>query len=128
MRRAIVTLVGAALAIAGWTMMRAGPAAAAGDHAALVALSEEFQRVRRPPPVRGLPDYSADALAARRRSLADARGRLTALDPQSWPVSDRVDYLLVRAQIDAVDFDFRVMRPWSRDPGLYLDAVKRLPF
>ena len=30
--------------------------------------------------------------------------------------------------MDALDFDHRLVRPWSRDPGLYLDAFRRTPF
>lgn len=104
------------------------PVRAAGDYAALVALSQEFQPIRRAKIVRGLPDYSPEALAEQRDTLKRLRARLDAIDPHAWPVSQQVDYLLVRAAMNALDFDHRVMRPWSRDPGLYLDTVRRIPF
>ena len=39
----------------------------------------------------------------------------------------RVDWLLVRAQIDGADFELRVTRPWARDPGLAVDLARRVP-
>jgi len=51
--------------------------------------------------------------------LDKLRGRLAAFDTSSWPIPQRVDYLLVRAEMNGLDFEHRVIRPWSRDPGFY---------
>ena len=101
---------------------------AVGDYATLTAIHQEFQTIRRPTITVGVPEYSSAGLSAQRNALRQLRARLDAIDPHSWPVPQQVDYLLVRANMDALDFDHRIMRPWSRDPALYLDAVRRTPF
>ncbi len=103
-------------------------AAGAGDYAALTAVHQEFQTIRRPKITAGVPDYSPPGLSAQLETLRLLRARLDAIAPHAWPVPQQVDYLLVRANMDALDFDHRVMRPWSRDPAVYLDAVRRTPF
>ena len=99
---------------------------AAGDYATLTAIHQEFQT--RPTITAGVPEYSPADLSAQRNALRQLGARLDAIDPHSWPVPQQVDDLLVRANMDALDFDHRIMRPWSRDPALYLDAVGRTPF
>ncbi len=98
------------------------------DHAELVALYEEFSRARRVPRLDGVPDYSAAAIASRREALRDIRRRFDEIDAERWDVADRIDYLLVRSQLDAEAFLYRVTRPWARDPGMAVDQVRRTPY
>jgi len=35
---------------------------------------------------------------------------------------------LVRTELNDLDFDYRVVRPWSRDPSFYLDFFATLPY
>ena len=56
----------------------------------------------------------------RYRGLKTYQNRLAAIDPGSWPVSEQVDYHLVRAEMNGLEFLHRVLRPWSRDPYFYL--------
>ena len=46
--------------------------------------------------------------------------RLAAIDSTQWPVEQRIDYELVRAQMNGLDFDIRVLQPWARDPAFYM--------
>jgi hypothetical protein len=105
-----------------------GLAQGAGSYQQLVRLNEEFVMLRQPTTVEGLPDYSASAVAAQKQALEGLGTRLQALDSAGWPISQRVDYQLVRASLAGMDFDHRVVRPWARDPGLYVDAVRRVPY
>ena len=104
------------------------PQQPAADHAALVALYDELVTARRVPMVDGVRDDSSAAVAARRDDLAGIRARFDRIDASRWEVSQRVDYLLVRAQLDAEDFLYRVTRPWARDPGLAVDGVRRTAY
>ncbi len=88
-------------------------------HDDLVALFEDWRTFQRPRPNAGVPDYSAQAMAAQRRELADYQRRLAAMDPSGWPVSQQVDHHLVRAELNGLDFDHRVRRPWARNPAFY---------
>lgn len=99
----------------------AGPApAVAGDgYAELVSLFEEFRDFVPPKMLDGVPDYSVAAMAAHERDLAGFRKRLAAIDDSEWPISQRVDYMLVLAEMRGLEFQHVVMRPWERDPAFY---------
>lgn len=104
---AVVTIPGPALAQAG------------SSHAQLVDLFAEWHTFVHPRIVRGVPDYSAEAMAAKAVRLADFRKRLAAIDPAGWNASQRNDYRFVEAEMNGLDFFLRVLKPWSRDPGFY---------
>ncbi len=57
-----------------------------------------------------------------RLGLKQLQGRLAAMDISAWPVSQQVDYHLVRAEMNGLEFYHRVLRPWSRDPCFYLPS------
>ncbi len=75
----------------------------------------------------GVPDYSDAIMQVSRAKLDELGRRLDAFDSRTWPRAQRVDHLLVLAQWRNYDFEHRVMRPWKRDPGFYVDQLQRLP-
>ncbi|MCH7474027.1 MAG: DUF885 family protein, partial [Gemmatimonadetes bacterium] len=85
----------------------------------LVTLFEEWRAFEQPEFVDGVPDYSAQAMAAQHRELAGYQRRLAAIDPTGWPVAQQVDHHLVEAEMNGLDFDHRVRRPWARNPAFY---------
>ena len=70
--------------------------------------------------VGGVPDYGAAAMAAQQREIAAYRKRLAAIDPAGWPIPQQVDYHVVRAELNGLDFDHRVLKPWANNPGFYV--------
>lgn len=93
---------------------------AAAGHDGLAALFAEWREFESPAFVDGVPDYSAGAMAAQHDALPAWRARLDALDPGGWPVADQIDWHLVRAEMNGLDFDHRVRRPWERNPAFYV--------
>lgn len=91
-----------------------------GTHEQLVELFREWRDFERPAFVDGVPDYTSDAMAAQQEALPTWFERLDALSPEGWPVEDQVDWHLVRAEMNGLDFDHRVRRPWARDPAFYV--------
>jgi hypothetical protein len=89
-----------------------------GDQA-LVELFGEWRTFERPPLRDGAPDYTAATFERRHRELADLKARLRAIDPSSWPVARQVDYRIVLAEMNGLDFYIRVLKPWARDPAFY---------
>lgn len=85
----------------------------------LVTLFGDWRIFQEPGRVDGVPDYSAEAMASQHRKLSDFQHRLTRFDPVTWTVSQKIDYLLVSAEMNGLDFDHRVRRPWARDPAFY---------
>ena len=98
----------------------AGQAQGSSSYAGLVRLFSDWRAFQQPRVVNGVPDYSASAMAAQHRQLSDYQQRLTAIDPSAWPVPQQVDHHLVRAEMNGLDFDHRVLRPWARDPSFYV--------
>ena len=117
------TLIGALL-----IAITAPAAAQGGDYKTLIALHTEFQELKKPKVTAGVPDYSARAMEARNLKLLALRRRLDAMNPKAWPVAEQVDYRLVRVQMDALEFEHRVLRPWSRDPGFYVDLLRPVAY
>jgi hypothetical protein len=66
-----------------------------------------------------VPDYTVATFARRHEELQRYRDHLTAIDPSSWPVEQQVDWHLVRAEINGLDFYIDVLKPWARDPAFY---------
>ncbi len=91
-----------------------------GSHADLVRLFEEWRAFEMPDFVDGVPDYTAAAMARQRAELPRWRARLDALAPEGWSVAEQIDWHLVRAEMNGLDFDHRVRRPWARDPAFYV--------
>ena len=89
------------------------------DYQDLVSLFEEFLKFERPALREGAPDYTAATLARKRAQLKTFQSRLEAIDPAGWPVEHQVDHALVRAVMNGLDFDLRVLQPWARDPAFY---------
>lgn len=118
----------AAVAVAGWLWQRPVQAQPATSYDALVKLYDDMRASQRPADVKGVPDYSATAVQARRKALDDFGRSLDAFDSGAWPRSQRVDHLVVLAQWRTLDFELRVLKPWTRDPNLYVDMLGRVPF
>ena len=85
----------------------------------LLPLWKEFREFQKPKVPAGVPDYTAAAMAVQKSRVKEFQDRLAAIDPKGWPIPKRVDYEIVRAEMNGLEFDHRVLRPWSRMPGFY---------
>lgn len=93
--------------------------AMAASHADLVELFEDWRVFESPPLFEGVPDYRAQTNRQRAAELKDWQARLNAMDISSWPIPEQIDWHLVRAEMNGMEFYFRVLRPWERDPAFY---------
>jgi len=87
----------------------------------LVKLFQQWREFEHPVMKNNIPDYSASAMAAKAAALPRWRKRLDAIDPKSWPIEQQNDYKLVKAEMNGLDFNLRVLRPWARDPAFYVN-------
>ncbi len=97
----------------------------ADTHAELVQLFEEFREFVKPSVTDGVPDYTQAAMNEHRASLSGFQDRLSEMDVSAWPVSEQVDYQVVRAEMNGLDFYHRVLQPWFHNPGFY--GTQRIP-
>jgi hypothetical protein len=89
----------------------------------LVQLFEDWREFQQPVFRDGVPDYSAPGMERQYQELPKYQQRLAAIDTSGWPVEKQIDGLLVGAEMNGLDFDHRVLRPWVRDPGFYAMVV-----
>jgi hypothetical protein len=103
------------------------PAAGGNSYDDLVRLFREWREFVNPKVVAGVPDYSPEAMKAQREKLPSYQKRLADIDCSRWPVAQRVDYHIVRAEMNGLEFDHRVLRPWSRMPSFYVFVTDSQP-
>lgn len=94
-------------------------APAQGNHDELLRLFAEWREFEKPPLLDGAPDYTAETFARRYQGFMQLRNRLQRLDWRAWPVPQRIDWHIVRAEMNGYDFNHRVLQPWTRDPAFY---------
>ena len=113
-----------------------------GSHDDLVALYQEFLEFSDPErasgdrpnrdiagsPAEVYPDYGEAAVERRRETMRSLQDRLEDMAVVDWDLDQQVDYLAVRSRFDQFDFTLNVSRPWSRDPGFYVDQMLRITF
>ncbi len=88
-------------------------------HDDLQILFEDWREFESPPLLDGAPDYTAQTTARRHLELKTYQSRLMSFDIGEWPVAQQVDWHLLRAEMNGMDFNIRVLKPWVRDPAYY---------
>jgi len=117
---AAVFIFFAILTIAFYTPGREKAAqASCSQYEDLIKLFKEWREFQKPKVQNGVPDYSAVAMKEQFQRLKTFQQRLSAIDCKAWSVSQQIDYHLVCAEMNGLEFDHRVLRPWSRDPCFY---------
>ena len=91
----------------------------AKDYSDLLSLFKDFRILQVLPKKGNIPDYSYDSMNIQYEKLKSFQKKLALIDTSGWPIKDQVDYYLVKAEMNGLDFYHRVLRPWSRDPCFY---------
>jgi len=86
----------------------------------LVTLFHEWRQFQSPEMIDGVPDYTAASMKQQQSELSKWQARLNAFDTTGWPIKHQVDWYLVWAEMNGLEFDHRVVRPWERDPAFYV--------
>lgn len=82
---------------------------------------DDIPRIERP--AGWLPDWSRDAIAARRAALAGFKRRHRAIDASTWPVPRQVDYRLIGSALARVTWELDGAPAWRRDPSFYVQQA-----
>src|SRR3954465_12384611 len=75
-----------------------------------------------------LTDYSEAAVQMRRTHVKDLLARVQAMKTESWAKDDRIDWVLLRAQLERTAFFDRVMNFVETDPQTYVDECSNSIF
>ncbi|WP_340588655.1 DUF885 family protein [Erythrobacter alti] len=119
------------------TLAVAVPAHAQEDYEDLLVLHEELREYMVPGFTNAVvldsgarigEAYANMLMVEKLAGLEDFEARLGAMEVESWPRSEQVDFLTVRALLNGYRFNLEVLRPWKRDPGFYLDPLMRVAF
>ena len=89
------------------------------DYQKLVELFNEWREFESPPLLNGAPDYTANRFKEDRKAFRDLQKRLNKINIDSWAVPQQIDWHVVRAEMNGYDFNYRVLKPWERDPAFY---------
>jgi uncharacterized protein (DUF885 family) len=114
----IVFLLLAPLRCISAATVTAGPA----GYEDLVKLFKQWREFERPVMKGNIPDYTAAAMQAKAAALPEWSRRLETIDTKGWAIGQINDYKLVKAEMNGLDFNLRVLRPWARDPSFYVSV------
>lgn len=85
----------------------------------LVELFKSWREFQKPILKEGVPDYSVAAMKQQHAELKSWQQKLQNFDTTNWPINHQVDWYIIYAEMNGLDFDHRVLRTWERDPAFY---------
>jgi len=85
----------------------------------LVALFKGWRATETPEFFEGAPDYRKNSMKTRYDEVMQLRDQLLSIDTTGWSIPNKVDWMIVWAEMNGFDFNYRVLRPWERDPAFY---------
>ena len=89
------------------------------SHEELEKLFVEWREFETPPFKDGAPDYTRATFQKRHTEYKRLRSQLENIDTAGWSIPDRVDWMIVWAEMNGYDFNTRILKPWERDPAFY---------
>ncbi|MFD2099776.1 hypothetical protein [Flagellimonas iocasae] len=85
----------------------------------LVSLFKEWRTFENPPLLDGAPDYTAATFEKRWPNFKELQSKLQSIDTTNWSVENKVDWMVVWAEMNGYDFYHHILKPWERDPAFY---------
>ncbi|MES2650068.1 MAG: hypothetical protein V4717_24540 [Bacteroidota bacterium] len=89
------------------------------SYESLLQLSKELKQLESTSLSNGIPDYRAKTMAAIQQKLVQIKTRHAKIDTTTFTLEQKVNYVLVLAEINALDYNCRILKPWFRDPSFY---------
>lgn len=85
----------------------------------LIQLFEDWRSFEQPPLQNGIPDYSQTSFDKRWPQFQALKTRLENLPKEQWPTSQQIDWHILWAEMNGYIFNYKVLKPWERDPAFY---------
>lgn len=85
----------------------------------LTSLFSDWRAFENPPKLNGAPDYTASTFDARWDDFLSLRSRLDNMDTTDWEINQKVDWMVVWAEMNGYEFNYKTLKPWVRDPAYY---------
>ena len=91
----------------------------ASSYVDLEKLFLDWRNFENPPLLNGAPDYTKSQFKKSQNTFNSLKNRLINMDTSKWSVYQKVDWQIILAEMNGYDFNFRVLKPWERDPAFY---------
>jgi len=85
----------------------------------LVHLFNDWRSFEAPPLKNGAPDYSQSTFDQRWSSFLVLKSNLEAMPKDEWSISQQADWHILWAEMNGYIFNYKVLKPWQRDPSFY---------
>ena len=85
----------------------------------LIKLFNDWRSFEQPPLQNGIPDYSQTSFDKRWPQFQALKTRLENLPKEQWPTSQQIDWHILWAEMNGYIFNYKVLKPWERDPAFY---------
>lgn len=85
----------------------------------LEILFTDWRQFETPPLNNGAPDYSVETFRNRMPEFRKLRDRLNEIDKSKLDIKSKIDWTIIWAEMNGFEFNFRVLKPWERDPAYY---------
>ena len=82
-------------------------------------LFTDWRSFENPAIYNGAPDYRKSQLIDSQKEYESLKTRLYEIDTTKWPFQYQVDWNIVLAEMNGYDFNYRILKPWERDPAFY---------
>ena len=85
----------------------------------LVSLFHAWRSFEVPPVQNGSPDYSQETFDLRWDAFLELKAKLDGMKKDNWSVSQQVNWHILWAEMNGYIFNYKVLKPWQRDPSYY---------
>ncbi len=85
----------------------------------LLQLCKQLRLLERTSLTNGVPDYRSQTIVKIQQTLLQYKARHAKIDTTGWLLHEKVDYVLLLAEMNALDYNNRILKPWVRDPAFY---------
>ncbi len=85
----------------------------------LVDFFQEWRAFETPLLLEGAPDYRKETFRNRQPEFEKLRATFANIDTTGMTIAQQIDWHIVRAEMNGYDFNYRILKPWERDPAFY---------
>ena len=89
------------------------------SHQDLVSFFKAWRVFEKPHLREGAPDYTKETFKNRQPKFEALQARFKTIDTSGWSINNKVDWYIVKAEMNGYDFNNRILKPWERDPAFY---------
>lgn len=118
-RKRNTSLVFSILLFICYSQLQAQSSNTPSNYGDLVSFFQDWRSFENPPLREGAPDYTKATFESRQPQFEQLQTRFTALDTAGMTIGQQVDWYIVRAELKGYDFNYRILKPWERDPAFY---------